>query len=129
MLWVSGFETPTPSLVQAAAATQSVPDGALKVVLTCAACDSAALRTSLPFVEFVTDAATADVDVAVTPAAGTSDARATIKVTGHGRFAGRNRQVTYRPAPSLPPDQARAEFVRFLKLSLAEYVALTPPGQ
>jgi hypothetical protein len=96
----------------------------LRVGLTCDTCDRAALQHDLPFVELLPadrPATEADVVVVVTstaPEANTPDPVAwTVTVTGHGRFAGRDRTVA---VPS--------HLGRFLKLMLAEYAAETDAG-
>ena len=98
----SGQQPSTPSV-----------DDRLKVFLTCQSCDT---RPDVPFVLFVDDAASADVEAMVTI---TADRR-TIALTGRGRFDGQNRTIAVPAGADIP---------RTLKLGLAEYAAVTAkPG-
>ena len=92
---------------------EAADDSRVKVFLSCPACEK---RPTVPFVLFVEDAASADIEAVVTIAGETR----TIAFTGRGRFAGQNRSI------SVP---AGADLERILKLGLAEYAAVTAqPG-
>jgi hypothetical protein len=105
------------------------PEGALKVFLSCAACDLATLPSDLPFVEFVADAATADVEVLVTTAPADANQRWTLAITGRGRFTGQKRTVSFVVTPEMTPAVTSRELSRTLKLGLAEFVLATPAGR
>jgi hypothetical protein len=105
------------------------PAGALKVFLTCAVCDAAALKTALRFVEFVADESSADVGIVVTTSPSGVDELWTIKLAGRGRFADQSRTVTYVEKQGTAADAVRADLARFLKLGVAEYAASTPAGK
>jgi hypothetical protein len=103
---------------------QTPAQAKLRVGLTCDSCDRTTLQRDLPFVELLAaerPSTEADVMVVVTaamPEANAPDVLAwTVTVTGHGRFAGRDRTV-------MVPEQLG----RFLKLMLAEYAAETEAG-
>ena len=109
-------------------ATPAAPltTGALKVFLACESCDRPFLRTSLGFVEFVTDQAGADVEVTATPAPEGADLRWTIVISGRRPPAGQTRTITFLVQPSTPAEESRATLARYLKLGLAEHVLTTP---
>lgn len=118
-----------PAAGQTPATVQPPLEGALKVVLVCDTCDLAALRTDLPFVEFLADAATADIEVRATSAPADANQRWTLAITGRGRFAGQNRTVSFVATPEMTPADRNRALSRTLKLGLAEFVLATPPGR
>jgi hypothetical protein len=117
-----------PALGQTPASAQASA-GALKVFLACERCDAAHLKSSLGFVEFVSDQAAADVSVTGSPASSGSGQKWTLKIDGRGRFDGRTRTIDFDVAGSATADQTRADVARFLKLGLAEYAVATPLGK
>lgn len=128
LLLVAGTFAPAFSQTPATS-PPAPPDGALKVQLVCESCDLAALRTAVPFVEFVIDAAAADVEVRVTTTPAEANQRWTIAVAGRGRFSGQNRTVAFVATPEMTPAERTRELARSLKLGLAEFVFATPPGR
>jgi hypothetical protein len=127
------FDAPRARAQAPAAAAPAVPGAAaaaapIRVALSCASCDLALLKATLQFVEFVDHAAAPDVDVQVTSTSAAGEVRTTLALTGHGRFDGLGRTISYHLAASAPAAWARADLARFLMLGLAEYVAATPAG-
>jgi hypothetical protein len=108
-----------PAFAQTAA--PAPPPEVLRVLLHCQDCDTAFLKSNIAFAEFVTDTATAEVDVTVSPPAGT-EGEWRLAFAGRGRFAGRDRSVLFSAA-------ARRELARCLKLGLAEYAVETGAGR
>jgi hypothetical protein len=98
-------------------------DAPLTVAVTCE-CDRAALQKAAPFVTIVTEQAGADVHVLVSIQLG----RWTLTATGLGRFAGRERTITFAIALPAPPETIATDLGRFMKLLLAEYAADTSLG-
>jgi hypothetical protein len=115
-----------PAFAQTAA--PAPPPEALRVLLHCLDCDTAFLKSNITFAEFVTDAATAEVDVTVSPPAGTAG-EWRLAFAGRGRFAGRDRSVPFSVAGGLATEEARRELARCLKLGLAEYAVETGAGR
>jgi hypothetical protein len=104
---------------------EAAQSGPLRVALHCQECDTAFLKTSIAFVEFVAE--DAEVDVTVSAPAGTgSDWR--VAFAGRGRFAGRDRAVTFAAGGAAATEETRRELVRYLKLGLAEYAVETGAG-
>ena len=122
------FVTPASGQTPATPAQQPL-EGALKVQLVCDACDLAALRKDLPFVEFLSDAATADVEVRVTISAADANQRWSLAIGGRGRFTGQNRTVAFLATPEMTPADTNRALARTLKLGLAEFIVATPPGR
>jgi hypothetical protein len=119
----------TPISAQTSAASpQPTATGALKVLLTCGACDVDHLRKTLSFVEILSDGATAEVEVAATSAAANPETRWTLTLRGLNSQAGHNRTVTFGVAATATPEQARADFAQFLALALAPYAAASEIG-
>ena len=105
----------------------SAPPEALRVALHCPDCDPALLKSNIAFAEFVTDAATADVDVTVSaPAEPAREWR--LAFAGRGRFAGRDRAMTFTAAAGAATEDTRRELTRCLKLGLAEFAVDTGAG-
>ena len=111
-------QTPAPG-----AAT--VP-GALRVLLTCSACDLDHLRKTIPFIELVSDASSAHVEVAATSTLENFETRWALKLTGANTQKGHNRTLAF--AVSATPEQARTDFAHFLALALAPYAASADVG-
>jgi hypothetical protein len=109
------------------AAKAATPPEPLRVALHCPDCDTAFLKSSIVFVDFVADEAAAEVDVTVSPPAGTgTDWR--LSFAGRARFAGRNRTVSFAASGPAATEETRRELVRYLKLGLAEYAFETGAG-
>lgn len=105
---------------QASAQSTETP---LTVAVACT-CDRAALQKAIPFVTVVAPPASADVTVSVT---GQADQWSMI-AAGFGRFAGRDRTVSFNMPAGAAADAAMADLARVMKLILAEYVAETSLG-
>ena len=99
---------------------------ALRVRLHCPPCDLDFVKASIGFVEFTADAASADVDVL--GAEERSEGRWRLTFVGRGRFAGRDRVVSFSTAGLGTATDIRRELVRVLKLGLVEYAAQTASG-
>jgi len=110
-------------LATASLAWAQQPDSPLKVAVTCE-CDRAELQKAVPFVTFVTEQTGADVHVLVSTGTG----QWTLSATGLGRFAGRERTITFTIALPATPETIAADLGRFMKLLLTEYAADTPLG-
>ena len=108
----------TPSLAPA-----QQPESQLIVAVTCE-CDRAALQKAAPFVTIVTEPTGADVHVLVSIQMG----QWTLAATGLGRFAGRERTITFAIALPAAAETIAADLGRFMKLLLAEYAADTSLG-
>ena len=90
--------------------SEAAQPGPLRVALHCQECDTAFLKTSIAFVEFVAE--DAEVDVTVSAPAGTgSDWR--VAFAGRGRFAGRDRAVTFAAGGAAATEETRRELVRY----------------
>ena len=107
----------------AAHAWAQQPDAPLIVAVTCE-CDRAPLQKAVPFVFIVTEQTGADVHVLVSIQMG----QWTLAATGLGRFAGRERTITFAIALPAAPETIAADLGRFMKLMLAEYAADTSVG-
>jgi len=112
---------------QNAAAIQPLANGALRVRLTCTGCDLDFLKTNIGFVEFTADAAGADVDV-VASRAETPDRRWRVTFVGRGRFAGRDRTLSFSPVPLATANDIGRELARVLRIGLVEYAVETVAG-
>lgn len=112
---------------QSAAAIQPLANGALRVRLTCSGCDLDFLKTNVGFVEFTADAAAADVDV-VASRSESADRRWRVTFVGRGRFAGRDRALSFSPAVLATPNDIGRELARVLRIGLVEYAAETAAG-
>ena len=86
-------------------------------------CDRAALQKAVPFVTIATEQAGADVRVVVS-----AGKQWTLVTTGLGRFAGRERTITFDVASNASAEAAAADLARFMKLVLTEYAADTSLG-
>jgi hypothetical protein len=118
------FASAAAAYGQAAPQVPAAPQS-LRVVLHCPDCDTAFLKTSIAFVEFVAE--DADVDVTVSAPAGTESSWR-LAFAGRGRFAGRNRAVAFPGSGPAATEETRRELVRYLKLGLAEYAVETGAG-
>jgi hypothetical protein len=112
---------------QSAAAIQPLQTGTLRVRLTCSGCDVDFLKTSVGFVEFTADAAGADVDV-VASRAEAADRRWRVTFVGRGRFAGRDRVLSFSPALLATPNDVGRELARVLRIGLVEYAVEMAAG-
>jgi hypothetical protein len=108
---------PAPGLAQST-------EGPVAVAVTCT-CDRAALQKAIPFVTIVEPPAPAEVTVVVT----VEGTQWSLVTTGSGRFAGRERKVTFDMAGGATPDAAAADLARIMKLVLAEYAADSALGK
>jgi hypothetical protein len=124
---VSGLlATAAPAHAQAPTQAAAPPES-LRVVLHCPDCDAAFLKTSIGFAEFVTDASAAEVAVTVSAPSGTST-EWRLAFAGRGRFAGRDRALTFSAEGAAATEATRAEIARCLKLGLADYAIETGAG-
>jgi hypothetical protein len=100
----------------------------LTVAVTCD-CDRAALQKAVPFVTIVAEHPGADVSVTVsTRALAEATAQWSVAATGLGRFAGRERRITFDVATTASPEAVAADLARFMKLVLTEFAAETTLG-
>lgn len=111
--------------LSANAAEAQTPAGAVKVNVTCAPCDMAALKTAVSFAEFVADEAASEVTVAITSAPDGPMDRWTLTIKGRGQFAGRDRTLSF----SEDRAKSAASLARYFKLGIAEFAAATPLGK
>ena len=100
--------------------------GAVRVRLSCLPCDLDFVKASIGFVEFTSDATTADVDVLGIEEG--IERRWRLTFVGRGRFAGHDRVMSFSTAGFGTPEDRRREVVRVLKLGLVEYAAHTATG-
>ena len=107
----------------AAQARAQQPETQLIVAVTCE-CDRVALQKAVPFATIVSEPAGADVRVVIT----TQGTQSSLVASGLGRFAGRDRTITFEVAPSTTPEAAAADVARIVMLALAEYAADTSAG-
>ena len=112
-----------PLLGSATRAWAQQPDNPLVVAVTCD-CDRAALQKAVPFVAIVADDPKAEVFIVVSKQAEQSS----IVARGAGRFAGRERTITFETAASATPETVAADLARFIKLVVAEYAADSSVG-
>ena len=82
----------------AAVRAQEPPAGALRVTVSCVACDLASLKAEMPFLTIV-DAGEPDVAVIIARIVAPDWTTWTMALTGRGRFLGRDRTIAF----SVPP--------------------------
>jgi hypothetical protein len=88
--------------------------------------DIGALRTEIPFVEFVTDLSGAQVHVVVTPQGPPGGGPLGVVFTGLGEFQGDDNALTVTPEPGAGPEDVRRGLAGTIKLGLLRYAAKTP---
>ena len=110
-----------------AAHVQEPPAGALRVTVSCVACDLASLKAEMPFLTIV-DAGEQDVAVIIARIVAPDWTTWTMALTGRGRFLGRDRTIAFSVPPSTSAADAAREVARRLKLGLAEFALQTPAG-
>ena len=96
-------------------------------------CDRAALQKAVPFVTIVAEQTGADVSVVVSSRAmpgalGEANTQWSLVASGLGRFAGRERTITFDAASTAVPEAVAADLARFMKLVLTEFAAETAMG-
>lgn len=105
------------------------PAGTLKLFLDCPRCDAAALKTAIPFAEFVAADTTADVAVAIAVDETGASHKWTLVIKGRGPFAGRDRTISFEEDAATPPARTKAMLARYVKLGIAEFAAGLPVGR
>jgi hypothetical protein len=103
--------------------------GLLKLFVTCPRCDLAALKTAVPFADFVTDEAASEVALAITVEDAGPAQKWTLTVRGRGAFAGRDRVISFDEEAAAPAERVRATLARYVKLGIAEFAAGLPVGR
>jgi hypothetical protein len=103
--------------------------GAVKVFLTCSRCDLAALKTSVPFAEFVSDEAASEVSLGILVDDAGPAQKWTLTIKGRGAFAGRDRVISFDEEAAAPAERVRATLARYVKLGIAEFAAGLPVGR
>jgi hypothetical protein len=88
--------------------------------------DIGALRTEIPFVEFVPELGAAEVQVVVRPQPSPEGERFTVVFTGLKRFQGDDNTLAYIPEPGAQPGDVQRGLVGTIKLGLLRYAAKTP---
>lgn len=88
--------------------------------------DPGLLEREIPFVEFVTDLAAAQVRVLVTPAGPPGGGAVSLAFAGLGPFQGDDNAFTYAPEPGASPEAARQGLAGAIKMGLLRYAAKTP---
>jgi hypothetical protein len=88
--------------------------------------DIGALRTEIPFVEFMTDLAAAEVHVTVVPQSSPEGERFAVAFSGLKRFLGDDNTLSYVPEPGAQPGDVRSGLTGTIKLGLLRYAAKSP---
>jgi hypothetical protein len=127
LLFSAVATTAVSAHAQSATAIQPLANVALRVRLTCSGCDLDFLKTNIGFVEFTADAAAADVEV-VASRTEAPDRRWRVTFVGRGRFAGRDRALSFSPPVLATPNDIGRELARVLRIGLVEYAAETAAG-
>ena len=115
-----------PALAQAPPPGPGAPPPRPRAFVDWPGGDLGALRTEVPFIEFVADLEAADVEVAVRPQASPDGERFSVAFTGLKRFQGDDNAIAYVPAPGARPEDVRSGLVGTIKLGLLRYAAKTP---
>ena len=97
-----------------------------KVFLDWPRADIGALRTEIPFVEFVPELAAAQVHVIVSPQGPPGSGTFGLVFTGLGEFRGDDNALAYAPDPGAGPEDVRRGLAAMIKLGLLRYAAKTP---
>jgi hypothetical protein len=103
--------------------------GLVKVLLDCPRCDTAALKTAVPFAEFVAADTTADVALAIAVDETGPTHKWTLTIKGRGQFAGRDRTIAFSEEAATPQSRTNAMLARYVKLGIAEFAAGLPVGR
>jgi hypothetical protein len=115
---------PASAAAQSAATPQVTPlNLRVQVSIVCEACDAAALRVALPFVDVVPTADAADVTVLVTSTDTTIGREWRVAIDGRARFADRRRTIAFSLPASAAQGEVRANLTRLIKLGIAEFAA------
>ncbi len=88
--------------------------------------DIGAIRTEIPFVEFVSELAAAQVHVVVSPQGPPGGGTFGLVFTGLGEFQGDDNALTFTPEPGAGPEDVRRGLTGTIKLGLLRYAAKTP---
>jgi hypothetical protein len=115
-------------LLWATPAGAQTPTGAVKLFVTCARCDIAALKTAVPFAEFVSEESASDVALGVAVDDAGPAQKWTLTIRGRGAFAGRDRVISFEEETAAPAERVRATLARYVKLGLAEFAVGLPVG-
>ena len=115
-----------PALAQAPPPGPGAPPPRPRAFVDWPGGDLGALRTEVPFIEFVADLEAADVEVAVRPQASPDGERFSVAFTGLKRFQGDDNAIAFVPAPGARPEDVRSGLVGTIKLGLLRYAAKTP---
>ena len=100
---------------------------ALHVFLDCSYCEMDFFVKELPYVDFVRDAADAEVHVLVTDQpTGSEGTEYTLRYVGKGRFAAVDDELRFASRSFDTDFEVRAQGARVLALGLARYLAHTP---
>jgi hypothetical protein len=88
--------------------------------------DIEALRTEIPFIEFVTGLAAADVHVTVTSQPSPGGEKFLVDFSGLKGFQGDDNTLAYSPEPGAQPGDVQRGLAATIKLGLLRYAAKTP---
>lgn len=96
----------------------------LRLFLDChTSCDSDFLRTEIPVVDWVNDAAVADLHVIATSlSTGSGGTEVTLEFLGRGALADQDDRHSYTTAADASDDDRRREMARVLRLGLVRYL-------
>jgi len=119
-----------PAAAQAPAARPAgaPPPPLPKVFIDWPGADIEALRSEIPFVEFVPALEAAQIRVAVVPQGPPPEGLA-IEFTGFKDFQGQDNKLTYTPAPGEKPEDVSKGVAGLIKIGLLRYAAKTPSAK
>ena len=111
-------------------AASAPPSALIRVFLTCEGCDATGFKDDVPFAEFVSDRATATVDVAITSTVKSASERVwQLAFNGRNAFAGQDRRLTVTLAADLPAADLRTALARQIRFGLVEYALKSDTGK
>lgn len=119
-----------PAAAQAPAARPAgtPPPPLPKVFIDWPGADIEALKSEIPFVEFVPALEAAQIRVAVVPQGPPPEGLA-IEFTGFKDFQGQDNRLTYAPAPGEKPEDVSKAVAGLIKIGLLRYAAKTPSSK
>src|SRR5512135_1285060 len=105
------------------------PPPLLKVFLDWPGADVEALRADVPFADFVTSLAAAEIQVTVTPRPPAPQPSFAIEIRGQGAFQGQDNTLAYTPGPEEKPEDVRKGIAGMIEIGLLRYASKTALGK
>jgi hypothetical protein len=110
----------------ASAQTPTAPPSRPKVFVDGPGLDIGFLQSEIPFVDFVSDLAAAQVHVVVSPGGPPDSGPLAVAFTGLKEFQGDDNTLSCELPPGAAPEEVRKELAGTIKLGLLRYAAKTP---